>query len=180
MREHETWLQGVNETQGTRVRFPVMADADASISIMVRCSPRARPRSFALARFLSHAAQLGVLDTSSLPRTGLRGINVDTIRSLRNHPCVFIVGPDRRVYFRQMYPRALGRNFYEVLRAVDSYQLTTSHKVETPANWCYGDDVIVHPDVTDELAADLFPKGIVAVSATVRMTPAPDVQDASG
>ena len=91
-----------------------------------------------------------------------------TVRSL------FIIGPDKAVKLMITYPASTGRNFYEVLRVIDSLQLTAKHSVATPANWQHGEDVIVVPAVSTEDAIKKFPKGINVVKPYLRYTPVPD------
>ncbi len=91
-----------------------------------------------------------------------------TVRSL------FIIGPDKKVKLTITYPASTGRNFVEVLRVLDSLQLTASHSVATPANWSHGEDVIVVPAVSTEAAIAKFPKGVKVVKPYLRYTPHPD------
>lgn len=90
-----------------------------------------------------------------------------TVRSL------FIIGPDKKVKLTITYPASTGRNFHEVLRVIDSLQLTANHSVATPANWQHGDDVIVVPAVSTEDAIQKFPKGVKVVKPYLRYTPQP-------
>jgi thioredoxin-dependent peroxiredoxin len=92
-----------------------------------------------------------------------------TVRSL------FVIGPDKLVKLIITYPASTGRNFYEVLRVIDSLQLTASHSVATPADWKYGEDVIVVPAVTTEDAVKKFPKGVKVVKPYLRYTPQPNL-----
>jgi alkyl hydroperoxide reductase subunit AhpC len=85
---------------------------------------------------------------------------------------VFVVGPDKKVKLSLTYPAATGRDFNEILRVIDSLQLTAQHKVATPANWRQGDDVIITPAVSDEEAAERFP-GFETVKPYLRKTPQP-------
>ncbi len=91
-----------------------------------------------------------------------------TVRSL------FIIGPDKAVKLMITYPASTGRNFFEVLRVIDSLQLTAKHSVATPANWQYGEDVIVVPAVSTEDAIKKFPKGVKIVKPYLRYTPVPE------
>lgn len=88
--------------------------------------------------------------------------------------CVFVIGPDRKIKLTLTYPASTGRNFDEILRVIDSLQLTAKHKVATPANWQDGDDCIVVPAVSNEEATDLFPKGFTEVKPYLRTTPQPN------
>lgn len=92
-----------------------------------------------------------------------------TVRSL------FIIGPDKKVKLMLTYPASTGRNFYEVLRVIDSLQLTAEYSVATPANWNQGEDVIVVPAVSTEAAIEKFPKGVRIVKPYLRYTPQPDL-----
>jgi len=87
---------------------------------------------------------------------------------------VFVIGPDKKVKLTLTYPASTGRNFDEILRVIDSLQLTASHKVATPANWKDGDDVIIVPAVSDEEAAELFPRGWKPVKSYLRVVPQPN------
>ena len=92
-----------------------------------------------------------------------------TVRSL------FIIGPDKKVKLILTYPASTGRNFYEVLRVLDSLQLTANYSVATPADWKHGEDVIVVPAVSTEDAIAKFPKGLNVVKPYLRYTPQPDM-----
>jgi len=87
---------------------------------------------------------------------------------------VFVVGPDNKIKLTLTYPASTGRNFDELLRVIDSLQLTANHKVATPANWKDGEDVIVIPAVSDEEAAERFPKGVTKIKPYLRTTPQPN------
>ena len=95
-------------------------------------------------------------------------LNNLTVRS------VFIIGADKKVKLSLTYPASTGRNFDEILRVIDSLQLTADHKVATPANWQDGDDCIVVPAVSDDEAKELFPKGFKAIKPYLRVTPQPN------
>ncbi len=86
---------------------------------------------------------------------------------------VFVIGPDKKVKLTLTYPQSTGRNFDEILRVIDSLQLTANHKVSTPVNWKPGDDVIIIPAVSDDEARDRFPDGWVAVKPYLRLVPVP-------
>ncbi len=98
--------------------------------------------------------------------------NADSKLTVRS---VFVIGPDKKVKLMITYPASTGRNFHELLRVIDSLQLTAYHKVATPANWEQGGDCVVVPAVSNEQAAELFPKGFKEVKPYLRMTPQPDV-----
>ena len=87
---------------------------------------------------------------------------------------VFVIGPDKKVKATLTYPQSAGRNFQEILRLIDSLQLSASYQVSTPADWKQGEDVIIMPVVTDEQAKDKFPKGFRALKPYLRLTPQPD------
>ncbi|MEP0264772.1 peroxiredoxin [Dokdonia sp.] len=99
--------------------------------------------------------------------------NADSTLTVRS---VFLVGPDKKVKLTLTYPAATGRNFDELLRVVDSLQLTAYHKVATPANWNQGDDCVIVPSVTNEQIPELFPKGHTEVKPYLRMTPQPNIE----
>jgi alkyl hydroperoxide reductase subunit AhpC len=86
---------------------------------------------------------------------------------------VFVIGPDKKVKLTITYPASTGRNFDEILRVIDSLQLTDAHKVATPVNWKQGEDVIIVPAVSDEEAKGRFPKGWKALKPYLRLTPQP-------
>ncbi|HVV37729.1 MAG TPA: peroxiredoxin [Acidimicrobiales bacterium] len=133
---HEGWAKDIEETQGTAVNFPMIADPDRKVADLYdMIHPNAN-------------------DTL-------------TVRS------VFIIGPDKKVKLILTYPASTGRNFNEILRVIDSLQLTAKHKVATPANWQQGEDVVIGSAVTDEEAKELFPEGWNAVKPYLRVVPQP-------
>ena len=134
---HRGWIKDINETQGTTVNFPIVADPDREIANLYD---------------MIHPNALDNL----------------TVRS------VFIIGADKKVKLTLTYPASTGRNFDEILRVIDSLQLTANHKVATPANWQDGDDCIVVPALSDDEAKDLFPKGLEAEKPYLRVTPQPN------
>jgi alkyl hydroperoxide reductase subunit AhpC len=101
--------------------------------------------------------------------------NADSTATVRS---VFIVGPDKKIKLTLTYPASTGRNFAELLRVIDSLQLTAKHKLATPADWKHGQDCIVVPAVTDEDAAKLFPRGVRKIKPYLRYTPQPDRPEA--
>jgi alkyl hydroperoxide reductase subunit AhpC len=134
---HAGWAKDIEETQGTAVNFPMIADPDKTVANLYdMIHPNAS-------------------DTA-------------TVRS------VFIVGADKKIKLTLTYPASTGRNFMEILRVIDSLQLTAKHSVATPANWQDGDDVIIVPAVSDEDAKEKFPKGWNAVKPYLRITPQPN------
>jgi len=97
--------------------------------------------------------------------------NADTTATVRS---VFVIGPDKKIKLTLTYPASTGRNFAEILRVIDSLQLTANHKLATPADWENGQDCIVVPAVSDEDAAKLFPKGVRKIKPYLRYTPQPN------
>jgi alkyl hydroperoxide reductase subunit AhpC len=129
--DHKRWSKDIEETQGTLPNYPMIADADFKVAKLYDMLP-ASVSGDAKARTPADNA---------------------TVRS------VFIVGPDKKIKLILMYPMSTGRNFDEVLRTLDSLQLTAKHKVSTPANWKQGQDVIISGSVSDEEAKKQYPQG---------------------
>jgi alkyl hydroperoxide reductase subunit AhpC len=125
---HEQWASDIEETQGHAPNYPIIADADFNVS--------------------KKYGMLGA-DVSGDPSDRTAADN----QTVRN---VFVVGPDKKVKLVLVYPMTTGRNFDEVLRVIDSLQLTANHKVSTPVNWQQGDDVIIAGSVSDDEAKELF------------------------
>lgn len=125
---HEGWAQDIEETQGAKPNYPIIGDADFNVSKLYGMLPAS---------------------TSGDPAVRTPADN-QTVRS------VFVIGPDKKVKLVLQYPMTTGRNFDEVLRVLDSLQLTAKHKVATPVNWRQGDDVIIAGSVSDEDAKELF------------------------
>jgi alkyl hydroperoxide reductase subunit AhpC len=125
---HEEWAKDIEETQGTAPNYPIIADTDFKVSKLY-----------------------GMLaaDTEGDPLTRTPADN----QTVRN---VFIIGPDKKIKLVLIYPMTTGRNFDEVLRVIDSLQLTAKHKVATPVNWNQGEDVIIAGSVSDEQAKEIF------------------------
>ena len=137
LESHEGWSKDIEETQGTAVNFPVIADADRKVADLYdMIHPNAN-------------------DTF-------------TVRS------VFVIGPDKKVKLTLTYPASTGRNFDEILRVIDSLQLTANYSVATPVNWKDGDDCIIVPAVSDEQAKEKFPAGWQTVKPYLRITPQPN------
>ena len=136
--KHQGWVNDINETQHTKVEFPIIADADRNVATLY---DMIHPNASATA----------------------------TVRSL------FIIGPDKKLKLSITYPASTGRNFQEVLRVIDSLQLTANHSVATPGDWKHGEDVIVVPAVSTEEAERKFPKGLKIVKPYLRYTPQPDL-----
>lgn len=135
--DHLKWIKDINETQGTEVNFPIIADTDRKVA------------------GLYDMIHPNALDTL-------------TVRS------VFVIGPDKKVKLTLTYPAATGRNFNEILRVLDSVQLTAEHMVATPANWQDGDACIVVPSLSDDEARKKFPKGVEIIKPYLRTTPQPN------
>ena len=138
LKDHEAWSKDIEETQGTALNFPLIADHDRTVATLYDMIPPAAENNL-------------------------------TVRS------VFIVGPDKKVKLILTYPASTGRNFDEILRVIDSLQLTANHKVATPADWQHGEDCIIVPAVTNDEAKKLFPKGFKEVKPYLRTTPQPNV-----
>ncbi|MET0144943.1 MAG: peroxiredoxin [Ilumatobacteraceae bacterium] len=135
---HEKWAADIEDTQGTKVNFPMIGDPDKKVADLYD---------------MIHPA---ASDTT-------------TVRS------VFVIGPDKKVKLTITYPASTGRNFDEILRVIDSLQLTADYKVATPANWQQGEDVIIVPAVSDEDAKALFPNGWDAQRPYLRVTKQPNL-----
>jgi len=141
---HARWAADIAETQGMAPNFPMIADADLSVSKLYGMLPA---------------------DTAGTSE-GRTPANNATVRN------VFIIGPDKQIKLILVYPMTTGRNFDEILRVIDSMQLTAAHKVATPADWKQGQDVIITGAVTDDQAKELFP-GYVTVKPYLRTTKQP-------
>ncbi|MCB9844906.1 MAG: peroxiredoxin [Phycisphaeraceae bacterium] len=135
--DHRAWMNDIQETQGARPSFPMLADKDRTVSNLF----------------------------------GMIHPNADDTATVRS---VFIIGPDKKVKLTLTYPASTGRNFDEVLRVIDSLQLTATHRVATPANWKQGEDCIIVPAVSSDDARKLFPKGFREVKPYLRITPQPN------
>src|SRR3989440_864784 len=144
-KDHEAWANDIEETQGARPNYPIIGDADFKVSKLYGMLP---------------ASTSG--DASS--RTPADN------QTVRN---VFVIGPDKKVKLILVYPMTTGRNFDEVLRVIDSLQLTAEHKVATPVNWQQGDDVIIAGSVSDEDAKKTYPDGWKSPRPYIRIVPQP-------
>jgi alkyl hydroperoxide reductase subunit AhpC len=142
---HEKWAQDIAETQGTAPNYPLIADTDFNVSKLYGMLPA---------------------DVEGDPTTRTPAQNA----TLRN---VFVVGPDKKIKLVLVYPMTTGRNFDEVLRVLDSLQLTAQHAVATPAQWQQGEDVIIAGSVNDEQAKEKYPEGWDAPRPWLRIVPAP-------
>lgn len=129
--DHEKWLKDVEEVGGSPIRYPVIADTNLHVAKLYNMFP---------------ADETG----SAEGRTALTNA---TVRS------IFIIGPDKNIKLMMTYPMTTGRNFNEILRVLDSMQLTAKHKVATPVNWQQGEDVIIVPSVSNEEAQKIYPAG---------------------
>ncbi len=142
---HEKWAADIEETQGTAPNFPMIADTDFNVSKLYGMLPA---------------------DVSGDPTARTPADN----QTLRN---VFVISPDKKVKLVLIYPMTTGRNFDEVLRVIDSLQLTANHKVATPAQWQQGDDVIIAGSVSDEDAKKTYPDGWKSPKPYIRIVPQP-------
>ena len=143
--DHVRWSKDIEETQGHAVTYPMIGDPELKVAKSYDMLPEAA-------------------GDSSQGRTAADNA---TVRS------VFVVGPDKKVKAMLTYPMSTGRNFDEVLRLLDSCQLTAKHKVATPVNWKSGDDVIILPSVQEEEAKQKFPNGWKAPKPYIRIVPQP-------
>jgi len=139
---HKRWAGDIEETQGTALNFPIIADPDHKV------------------------AELYDMIHPEIS-------DVFTVRS------VYVIGPDKKVKLMITYPASTGRNFDEILRVIDSLQLTAKYSVATPVNWKDGDDVIITSAVSDEAAKEKFPAGWRAPKPYLRITPQPNKQSAA-
>ena len=138
LEDHKAWVGDIEETQGTAVNFPLLADEDRKVANLYEMIPPNAP-------------------------------NTMTVRS------VFMIGPDKKLKLSLTYPASTGRNFDELLRVLDSLQLTSECQVATPADWKQGDDCIIVPSVSNEDAKKLFPKGFKEIKPYLRTTPQPNI-----
>ncbi|MCQ3941902.1 MAG: peroxiredoxin [Alphaproteobacteria bacterium] len=142
---HVDWAADIKETQGFAPNYPMIADTDFNVSKLYGMLPAA---------------------VSGDPTKRTPADN----QTVRN---VFVISPDKKVKLILVYPMTTGRNFDEVLRVIDSLQLTATHKVATPAQWKRGDDVIIAGSVTDDEARKTYPQGWKAPKPYIRIVPAP-------
>jgi thioredoxin-dependent peroxiredoxin len=142
---HSKWATDIEETQGHKVNYPMIGDPQLNIAKLYDMLP----------------ADSG---STSEGRTAATNATVRT---------VFVVGPDKKIKLMLSYPMSTGRNFDEVLRVLDSIQLTSKHKVATPVNWKQGGDVIILPSVSDEEAKQKYPDGWKAPKPYLRIVPQP-------
>ena len=144
--DHKLWLQDIEDTQGHKVTYPLIGDTELKIAKLYDMLPE----------------EAG--ETSE----GRTAVDNATVRS------VFLVGPDKKIKAMLIYPMSSGRNFDEILRLLDSNQLTALHQVATPVNWKHGEDVIIVPAVSDEEARKRYPDGWDSPKPYIRIVPSPD------
>ncbi|MCP8883253.1 peroxiredoxin [Devosia sp. XJ19-1] len=136
LEDHAGWAKDIEETQGTALNFPLLADTEGEV-----------------------ARKYDMIHPNA--------DNTLTVRSL------FVIGPDKKVKLKIEYPASTGRNFNEILRVIDSLQLTAKHQVATPVNWNQGEDVIIVPAVTNEAAKAKYPDGWKELKPYLRIVPQP-------
>ena len=144
--DHVEWSKDIEETQGHAVTYPMIGDTELAVAKLYNMLPADEP------------------GTSE----GRTAVNNATVRS------VFVIGPDKTIKLMLTYPMTTGRNFDEILRVLDSMQLTAGRKVATPANWEMGGDVIIVPAVSNEEAKEVYPDGWKTVKPYLRVVPQPD------
>lgn len=146
---HAKWAEDIKETQGFAPNYPMIGDRDLAVAKLYDMLP---------------ASEAGTSE-------GRTAATNQTVRT------VFIIGPDKKVKLMLTYPMTTGRNFNEILRVLDSMQLTAAHKVATPVNWENGDDVIIVTSVSDDEAKQKFPGGWKAPKPYLRIVPQPGVKE---
>jgi len=142
---HASWAKDIEETQGHAPNYPMIGDTDLVVSKLYNMLPA----------------------TAGDSAEGRTAVDNATVRT------VYIVGPDKKIKLMISYPMSTGRNFDEILRVLDSLQLTAKHQVATPVNWQNGDDVIIVPAVSDEAAKEKYPGGWKAPKPYLRIVPQP-------
>jgi len=142
---HLRWEKDIEETQGAAVNYPMIGDPTLAIAKLYDMLPAEEP------------------DSSE----GRTAVNNQTVRS------IFVVGPDKKIKLQLTYPMTTGRNFNEILRVLDSMQLTAAHRVATPANWKNGEDVIIVPAVSDAEAKETYPDGWKTIKPYLRVVAQP-------
>jgi thioredoxin-dependent peroxiredoxin len=146
--DHGKWAVDIEKTQGNKVNYPMIGDSDLNVAKLYGMLP----------------AEAG--ETCA----GRTAANNATVRT------VFVIGPDKKIKLMLIYPMTTGRNFDEVLRVLDSMQLTAKHQVATPVNWEPGNDVIIVPSVSDEEAKQKYPAGWTTVLPYLRLVAQPDAR----
>ncbi|MCZ6844700.1 MAG: peroxiredoxin [Alphaproteobacteria bacterium] len=142
---HEKWLKDIEDTAGVPVNYPLIGDTELAVAKLYGMLPA---------------------DTSGTSEGRTPADNA-TVRN------VYVIGPDKAIKLMISYPMSTGRNFDEILRAIDSLQLTAKHQVATPVNWKHGEDVIILPSVSDEAAKEKYPDGWEAPKPYLRIVPDP-------
>lgn len=142
---HAGWAKDIEETQGHAVNFPMIADTDLKVAKLYNMFPANE-------------------DEAMENRTAMTNATVRT---------VFIIGPDKNIKLMMSYPMTTGRNFDEIMRVLESMQLTAAHQVATPVNWKNGDDVIIVPAVTDDMAKEKYPDGWKTLKPYLRVVKQP-------
>jgi len=142
---HSKWAKDIEETQGSAVNYPMIGDPELKVAKLYEMLP----------------------EDAGTTSEGRTAVNNATVRT------VFVVGPDKKIKLMLVYPMSTGRNFDEILRVIDSMQLTAKHSVATPVNWKKGEDVIIAPAVTDEQAKEKYPGGWKTVKPYLRIVPQP-------
>ncbi|MHA1567236.1 MAG: peroxiredoxin [Alphaproteobacteria bacterium] len=143
--DHARWAQDIEETQGYAVNYPMIGDSDLAVAKLYGMLPADTPGSS-------------------------EGRTAATNATVRN---VFVVGPDKKIRLIIAYPMTTGRNFDEILRVIDSMQLTAKHQVATPVNWRSGEDVIIVPSVSDDAAREKYPDGWKTLKPYLRLVAQP-------
>lgn len=143
--KHSLWAEDIRETQGVAPNYPLIGDTDLKISKLYNMLPES---------------------TSGDANTRTAADNA-TVRT------VFIIGPDKKIKLALAYPMTTGRNFDEIIRVIDSLQLTAKHRVATPANWKQGEDVIIAGSVSDDEAKTIYPQGWKSPKPYIRIVPQP-------
>lgn len=143
--DHKKWLKDVEEVSGSTINYPVIADTDLNVAKLYSMFP---------------ADETGTAE-------GRTALTNATVRS------VFVIGPDKNIKLMITYPMTTGRNFDEILRVIDSMQLTSKYKVATPVNWKQGEDVIIVPAVSNEDAEKIYPEGWETVKPYLRKVKQP-------
>jgi alkyl hydroperoxide reductase subunit AhpC len=146
MENHDRWLKDIEETQGHAPNYPIIGDPEFEVSKAYGMLPA---------------------DVEGDPTARTPADN----HTVRN---VFVIGPDKKIKLILVYPMTTGRNFDEVLRVIDSLQLTANHRVATPVNWQQGDDVIIAGSVSDEEAKEIYPDGWESPKPYIRIVPQPN------
>jgi alkyl hydroperoxide reductase subunit AhpC len=142
---HEEWAKDIEETQGTAPNYPIIGDTDFNVARLYGMLP---------------ADVSGNVEDRT-------PVDNQTVRN------VFVIGPDKKIKLILVYPMTTGRNFDEVLRVIDSLQLTANHKVATPAQWQQGDDVIIAGSVSNDEAKEIYPDGWEEPRPYIRIVPQP-------